>query len=173
MTEGTCSRRSVRLRDVTEADLPVFFDQQLDPDANLMAAFGAKNPADRAAFEVHWAKILADETIFKKTILEGGEVVGNISSFVQFGEREVGYWLGSDFWGRGVATAALRLFLEEVTVRPLYARAAKDNAASLKVLESCGFALCGEDSGFSSARDYEVEECILELVTETRHEKGV
>jgi RimJ/RimL family protein N-acetyltransferase len=75
----------------------------------------------------------------------------------------VGYWIGQDFWGRGIATRALRLFLEEVTIRPLYGRAAKDNRASIRVLEKCGFRLCGEDKGFSFARGQDVAEVILRL----------
>ena len=153
----------VLLRDVEEADLPIFFDQQLDPDANHMAAFTARNPADRAAFMEHWARILGDETITKRTILVDGQVAGNVGSFEQFGEREVGYWLGKDFWGKGVATRALWAFLREVRARPLLARVAKDNLASRRVLEKCGFTICGEDKGFSHARGEEVEELILKL----------
>ncbi|HZG69146.1 MAG TPA: GNAT family N-acetyltransferase, partial [Herpetosiphonaceae bacterium] len=112
----------VFLRDVEEADLPIFFDQQLDPDANRMAAFTARNPADRPAFMAHWARILRDETITKRTIVVDGQVAGNIASFDQLGEREVGYWIGKRFWGKGVAIRALSAFLREVRVRPLFAR---------------------------------------------------
>ena len=153
----------VLLRDVEEADLTIFFDQQLDPDANHMAAFTARNPADRAAFMEHWARILGDETITKRTILVDGQVAGNVGSFEQFGEREVGYWLGKDFWGKGVATRALWAFLREVRARPLLARVAKDNLASRRVLEKCGFTICGEDKEFSNARGEEVESLILML----------
>lgn len=38
------------LRDVTDDDLATFYNQQLDPDANYIAAFTAEDPADRAAF---------------------------------------------------------------------------------------------------------------------------
>lgn len=44
----------ITLRDVNEGDLPIFFEQQLDPDANQMAAFTApRDPADRDAFMAH------------------------------------------------------------------------------------------------------------------------
>ena len=111
----------------------------------------------------HWARILGDETITKRTILVDGQVAGNVGSFEQFGEREVGYWLGKDLWGKGVATKALRAFLEEVGGRPLYAHVVKDNLASRRVLQKCGFTICGEDKGFSHARGEEVEELILML----------
>ncbi|HEX6289345.1 MAG TPA: GNAT family N-acetyltransferase [Herpetosiphonaceae bacterium] len=151
------------LRDVTEADIPIFFEQQRDPDANYMAAFTAKDPADWDAFMARWARILGDESIVKQTILVDGQVVGSVSSFEQFGEREVSYWIGRDSWGRGIATRALAAFLERVQARPLHARAAKDNLGSLRVLEKCGFTICGEDKGFSNARGTEVEEFILIL----------
>ncbi len=153
----------VLLRDVEEADLPIFFDQQLDPDANHMAAFTARNPADRAAFMEHWARILGDETITKRTILVDGQVAGNVESFEQFGEREVGYWLGKDFWGKGIATKALSAFLGHVQARPLYGHVAKHNIASMRVLEKCGFTIGGEDSGSSSAVGDGVEEFLLRL----------
>ncbi len=153
----------VLLRDVTEGDLPIFFDQQLDPDANHMAAFTAKDPADRDAFTAHWTKILGDETIMKKTILFDGHVAGNVLSFEESGEREVGYWIGKKYWGKGLATKALSMFLGHVRARPLYARVAKDNIASIRVMEKCGFTISGEDKGFSNTRGEEVEEFILKL----------
>ncbi len=140
----------VRLRDVTADDIPIFFEHQLDPDATQMAAFPAR---DRQAFTAHWSRILDDETLAKKTILVDGQVAGNIGSWEQDGERYVGYWLGRSYWGKGVATRALAAFLDHVKVRPLYARVARHNLASRRVLEKCGFTISGE----------EVEELILKL----------
>jgi RimJ/RimL family protein N-acetyltransferase len=151
------------LRDVTDEDLPILFEQQLDPGANDMAAFTQKDPADRAAFMAHWTKILSDETITSKIIICEGNVAGSISSHAWFGEPEVTYWIGKEYWGKGVATQALAAFLGHVEARPLYARVAKDNIASRRVLEKCGFVICGEDKGFANARNAEVEEFILKL----------
>ncbi|WP_164011409.1 GNAT family N-acetyltransferase [Pyxidicoccus trucidator] len=153
----------VVLRDVTEADLSVFFEQQLDADANRMAAFTSRDPADRGAFMAHWARILGDAGIIKKTILVEGQVAGHVSSFEMLGHREVTYWLGRSFWGQGLATRALSALLEHEKVRPLHARAAKDNLGSLRVLEKCGFVITGEDKGFANARGAETEEFILVL----------
>ena len=155
----------VLLRDVTESDLPIFFEQQQDPAANRMAAFTAKDPADRAAFTAKWAKILGDESITKRTILFGGQVAGSVSTFVApwSGKLEVSYWIGREFWGKGIATQALAAFLSAVKTRPLYARAAKDNIASIRVLQKCGFAISGCERGFANARGEEVEEVVLEL----------
>lgn len=130
---------TILLRSVIASDLPIFFEQQRDPVANEMAAFPAR---DREAFMAHWAKILADESNILKTILYSDQVAGNMVSWEhpdQGSEREVGYWLGRAYWGKGIATRALSLFLDQVTTRPLYAYVVKHNLASIRVLEKCGF----------------------------------
>ncbi|HLZ20926.1 MAG TPA: GNAT family N-acetyltransferase [Ktedonobacterales bacterium] len=153
----------VLLRDLSEDDLPIVFEQQLDTAANYMAAFTASDPVDHDAFMAHWSRILADDAIIKQVIVFDGQVVGNIASFEQQGEREITYWIGRHYWGKGIATSALNAFLRHVTARPLYARAAKDNIASLRVLEKCGFTRVGEGKGYANARGKEVEEWILLL----------
>jgi RimJ/RimL family protein N-acetyltransferase len=150
----------INLRSVEQNDLPVFFEQQLDPDANRMAAFTAKDPYDRKAFDEKWKKILSDETITIRTILFNGEVAGHVVCHSWFGDPEVSYWIGKEYWGNGIATRALALLLEELKDRPLYARVAKDNTGSVRVLEKCGFVLSGSDKGFANARGEEVEEFV-------------
>lgn len=153
----------ILLREVKNSDLPIFFEQQLDSTANYMAAFTRKDPTDRESFDAHWTKILADETIPIKTILFEGQVAGSVLSYIQFGKREVSYWLGKEFWGKGIATKALSEFLAELGERPLYARAARDNIASIRVLEKCSFVISGHDQGFANARGQKIEEVIMIL----------
>ena len=150
----------VLLRDITESDLPIFFEQQLDPDATEMAAFPSR---DRDAFMAHWAKVMADDSVILKTILFNERVAGNMVSFEISGKREVGYWIGKEYWGKGIATRALTVFLDHVKTRPLYAHVARHNIGSRRVLEKCGFTIVGEDKGFSDVRGQEVEEFILKL----------
>ncbi len=154
----------LRLREVVEADLPLFFDFQLDPQANHMAAFTARDPGDREAFDAHWRKILADPTTINRTIVWNGRVVGSVASYVESGRPEVTYWIGRAHWGKGIGTRALAAFLAQVnTARPIYARVAKDNLGSRRVLEKCGFRVAGESKGFANARGEEVDELLLEL----------
>jgi RimJ/RimL family protein N-acetyltransferase len=141
----------ILLRDVTESDLPIFYEQQLDPEATQMAAFPSR---DRESFMAHWAKIMADDSNILKTILFQDQVAGNIVSWGQASEREVGYWLGRNFWGKGIATKALTEFLIIEKIRPLVAHVVKHNIGSRRVLEKCGFTLSKE----------EIEEVILKLV---------
>jgi RimJ/RimL family protein N-acetyltransferase len=126
----------VRLRDVVEADLETFFEHQREPEAVRMAAFAAR---DRAAFSAHWARILADDSAIRQAVLVDGRVAGNVLCWESGGERLVGYWIGREFWGAGVATAALRAFVGLVRERPLRAHVATSNVGSVRVLEKCGF----------------------------------
>lgn len=152
----------VRLREVVDADLPLFFAYQEDAMAQRMAAIPIR---DRAGFEAHWAKIRADETIVIRTVLVDGTVAGNVLSFERDGHREVGYWIGRPFWGRGVATEAVRAFLAYDPLRPLYGHVAKHNGASMRVLEKCGFVLVGEDKEFARVGDEVVQGVIYELAS--------
>lgn len=135
----------VRLRDVEPADLPVFYRHQLDPDATHMAAFAARARAD---FDAHWAtNVLGNPAAVTRTIVADGEVAGYVGSWIQDGARLVGYWIGREHWGRGVATRGLSDFLELVTDRPLHAHVARHNVGSIRVLEKCGFVAEREGAG--------------------------
>ena len=134
--------RPVSLRDVRDSDLPTFFAHQSDPEANQMAAFPAR---DREAFTAHWEKIRRDPGNILKTILFGDEVAGNIGSWAAGDKRFVGYWIGREAWGQGIATAALEAFVAEVKERPLHAFVATHNVGSIRVLEKNGFIPSGED----------------------------
>jgi RimJ/RimL family protein N-acetyltransferase len=129
----------VLLRDVEPDDLPIFFEHQRDPVAVALVVFRSR---EKAEFDEHWARILADGTSLKKTIVADGQIAGHIASFVRDGEREVGYWIDRTLWGRGIASAALSAFLCLEQRRPLYAGVAPHNLASIRVLQKCGFSLC-------------------------------
>ena len=160
---------SVLLRDVQEADLPTFCEHQLDPIGYEMAAF---KPRDETAFLAHWAKILADGTVVTKTILFDGRIAGNVLIFDRDGKREVGYWIGREYWGKGIATEALSQLLRTVTERPLYGVVAKHNTASIRVLEKCGFAIVGEHSATPDGGGPVAEDFIMCLGTDKEQNTG-
>jgi RimJ/RimL family protein N-acetyltransferase len=135
---GNGSPRLV-LREVEDRDLDVLFEHWTDREAIQMAAFTSADPDDRGAFDERWARLRRDRDTTNRVVETGGRVVGQIASFELDGQREVTYWIGRQDWGRGIATRALQQFLTTIEVaRPLYARAAGDNAASIRVLEKCG-----------------------------------
>jgi RimJ/RimL family protein N-acetyltransferase len=151
---------AIRLRDVVESDLAIFFEQQREPVANQMAAFP---PRDWDAFTAHWTTIRGDETVTIKTIELDGHVAGNIVSWERDRKRLVGYWIGKSYWGQGVATRALCEFLQVVKVRPCYARVAKQNIASIRVLEKCGFTVCAQNTESFAPLGDGVEEFVFEF----------
>ncbi|MER7929106.1 MULTISPECIES: GNAT family N-acetyltransferase [unclassified Streptomyces] len=153
----------VSLRPIHDSDLPVFFRLTNDPESVRMAAFTAKDPTDRDAFDAHWKRVRALPGVLNRTILADGDVVGSAAVYGDPGEREVTYWIDRAYWGKGIATAALRDLLAEEPERPLHARVAADNAGSRRVLEKCGFRVTGHDRGFANARGEEIDELLLTL----------
>jgi RimJ/RimL family protein N-acetyltransferase len=151
------------LREVRDEDLPVLFEQWADPVAAHMAAFTAPDHTDRDAFERRWSRLRADDSKLSRAIVVGGEVVGTIGSWGDSDAREVTYWIGRAYWGRGIATGALRAFLAIDGCRPLHARVAYDNVGSRRVLEKCGFRVIATERGFAEARSGEIEEFVLRL----------
>lgn len=136
---------TVILRAITEADLPIFFAHQADAEAARMAAFPSR---EREAFMAHWRKIMnpaANPTGILATILADGTVAGNVVTWEAAGEPNLGYWIGREHWGQGIATAAVRQFLAQIGKRPVYAHVASHNLASIRVLEKCGFQRVADD----------------------------
>ena len=142
------------LREVVEADLPVFYEHQRDREAAAMAAFP---PRERDAFMAHWAKTLANDSALTWTIVCDGEVAGNIGCWEADGRMLVGYWIGREFWGRGLATQALAELLGVVDARPLHAYVVKSNVASIRVLEKCGFVRVAEHAGDDGTEELHME----------------
>ncbi|MCP4140418.1 MAG: GNAT family N-acetyltransferase [Chloroflexi bacterium] len=151
------------LRNVIKDDLEIFFQNQLDQEANQMAAFTAKDPSNRKTFNAHWQKILNNKAVIIKTIIFKEDVAGSVLSYENQGKPEISYWLGKEYWGQGIATWALKEFLEKHNkARPIFARVAKDNFSSSRVLEKCGFLVVRESKGFANARSQEIVECLYE-----------
>lgn len=153
----------IKLRPTAVDDLETLFQFQLDDEANHLAAFTSKNSANKKAYIAKFTKLLADPTINNQTIIAGTVIVGSIAKFIMEGDAEITYWIDKNFWGKGIATNALKDFLALETTRPLFGRVAFDNLGSQKVLEKCGFVKIGTDKGFALARQTEIEEFIYRL----------
>jgi RimJ/RimL family protein N-acetyltransferase len=154
---------NVSLRPLEDADLDTIFQHVTDPESIRMAAFTAEDQTDRRAFLERIARVRANTSATNRVIEVDGAVAGTIASFRIDGELEVTYWVDRAHWGKGIASAALQLLLAETPERPVYGRAASDNAGSLRVLEKAGFRRVGVDRGFAAGRGEEIEETILRL----------
>ena len=158
---GTKDVPVIALRPVADADLDALFDQMRDPESVWMAAFTSGDPDDRTAFDVHMAKVRSSPDNTLRAITCDGQLVGSVGSFIFDGETDVTYWIDRAAWGRGIASRALELLMDLVATRPLHARAASDNAGSLRVLQKSGFKIIGTENSFAPGRKSEIEETIL------------
>ena len=137
----------ITLRPVLATDLPILFQQQLEPEAVAMSAYPAK---DRGEFMRHWEGILKNKNVTARTIVYKEKVAGHIICWKEGKyEQRVGYWIGKEFWRRGIASAAVAEFLLLVNICPLFAEVANHNAASQKVLQKNGFTLHDEGTQVS------------------------
>lgn len=157
------NHRRATLRPTRDDDVAAFFDHQRDVRGHRMAGFTSWDPSDREKFAARWKRLLADPTVLARTVLFDGEVVGHIVKWEREGAAEVTYWIDPRRWGQGLATQALAMLLREVKARPIHGAAAADNAASLRVLEKCGFVEIRRERGFANARGEEIEEIVLRL----------
>ena len=160
LLEATSVNGQVELRETEQGDLPEFFEHQQDPVANVMAMFP---PRERAAFMTHWSQMLADDQVVKRTILFQNQVAGSVICFQRSGERLIGYWLGRPFWGQGIASRAIAAFVASISARPLHAHVAKQNVASIRVLEKCGFTVSGESRAAAATGGEVVDEYVYSL----------
>ena len=154
---------AIELHQVLPEHRDGLFAQYSHPESVRMAAFVFGDPFDRGEFDARLDKLLAMPSILYRSIIVEGEVAGAIASFEMEGQREVTYGVHPELWDRGIATEALRLFLQEETTRPLHARAASDNRGSLRVLEKCGFRKVDTEVSFAPARGESIEETICVL----------
>jgi RimJ/RimL family protein N-acetyltransferase len=159
----TNNKLDLKLRTTEIADLDTLFEFQLDKEGGYLAAFMPKDPTDKSAYINKYTKLLSDPTVNNQTIIVDNIIVGSVAKFVMEGDVEITYWLDRKFWGQGIATKALRKFLDIEAKRPIFGRVAFDNFGSQKVLEKCGFVKIGMDKGFANARQAEIEEFIYKL----------
>lgn len=147
---------AIQLRPSTVADIHIFFEYQLDKIANYMAAFTAENPQDKIAYLEKYTRLLHHPTVNMQTIVKENAVVGTVTKFEINNEAEIAFWIDKNCWGRGIATDALKIFLEIEAHRPLMAHVAFDNFGSQTVLTNCGFPKIGIEKGFANARQMEI-----------------
>jgi RimJ/RimL family protein N-acetyltransferase len=154
---------TIQLLQTKKAHLEQLFLFQLDPEAIYQAAFTPTYATDKIAYLEKYNNHLKDPQINMKTIFIDNSIVGSVAKYVMHDNAEITYWIDKKFWGRGVASVALKKFLQSETTRPIFGCVAFDNIASQKVLEKCGFIKIGSDKGYANGRQAEIEEYIYKL----------
>jgi RimJ/RimL family protein N-acetyltransferase len=154
----------VELRDLDDDDLDAVFDMMRDPEGLSLAAFTAEDPQDRRAFDAWITRERGRDDVSLFTVTERGGFAGTAAAFSVGADREVSFWITRHAWGRGVATAALRLLVWREPERPLFARVAAHNAAAIAVLEKCGFTEVSRSTVYAPGLGREVEELVYTLV---------
>jgi RimJ/RimL family protein N-acetyltransferase len=154
---------AVTLRPVTDADFDALFELESDVQGADMIAFLPREPGDRAAFTAHWARITSDPDLMTLVIESDGAFAGYAVSFIVEGERQVGYWIVRELWGRGIASAALAALVGEIRERPLWGSTAFDNLGSQRVLEHAGFVFDRTERSHAPHRGTEIDENVYRL----------
>lgn len=154
----------IELTQTTREDLESLFVFQSNAEGIWMAAFTAQNPTDKDFYMNKWSQIIANPDISMQTIRLNNQIVGSVIHFDMMGKTHVSYWIDRPYWGKGIATQGLQLFIAGVAKRPLYGHTAYDNVGSQRVLEKCGFTLIAKEKGFANARNMEIEEFVYQLL---------
>jgi RimJ/RimL family protein N-acetyltransferase len=154
----------IELRDLDDEDLDAIYEMMRDRAAVEMAAFTAADPDDRGVFDTWIARQRAAPEVATYVVTENGGFAGTAALFSAEGDREVTYWIARHAWGRGVATEALRILVSREPERPLFARVAAHNTASIAVLTKVGFTEVSRDVEFAPGVGRDVEEIIMVLV---------
>lgn len=158
------TRPHVTLRPTVEDDLDVIYAQQSDREAQWMAAFIMPELRDETSFRRVWKTLLHQPGIVAKIILADDEIAGVFMQYEEGERTEVSYWIGKSYWGQGIATECLTNYVTKHNLsRPLYARVAADNVASLRVLQKCGFSILSSGIGHALARNGMMKEHLLIL----------
>lgn len=154
----------IELRDLDDDDLDAIFEMMRDRVSIEAAAFTADDPDDRDGFDAWIARQRSNPDVGCYIVTENGGFAGTAAAFTVDGDREVSFWLARHAWGRGIGTEALRLLVSREAERPLYARAAVHNLASIAVLTKCGFTEVSRNVAFAPGVGREVEEIVFTLV---------
>ena len=98
------------------------------------------------------ATLAADkDRVFAFAVEYEGRLAGSVGIYrcdnIHYRTAEVGYYIGEPFWGRGIASSAVRsacdYVFENTDIIRLFAEPFAYNAASCRVLEKSGFQLEG------------------------------
>ncbi len=152
MTQPQLIGEGLRLRALCLTDAPAI--QRLAGDQRIAdTTANIPHPYPDGEAERWLASVAADTEAGTKlayaiTVADSGELAGCVSFMdIADGEAEIGYWVAVPYWGRGIATRAVRSLLDyglgDMGLRRVHARVLSRNEASGKVLLNLGFTHLG------------------------------
>ena len=166
----TISLELCTLRPWREGDQESLVRHADNPNVALHLRDRFPQPYTRADADA-WIAIASRESpALHLAIVVEGQAVGGIGlipgSDIHRVSAEVGYWLGEEFWGRGIATCALRgitsyAFQEFAILNRLFAYVEADHPASIRVLEKAGYRLEGKLIGGAIKRGTIVDQFLF------------
>jgi RimJ/RimL family protein N-acetyltransferase len=148
-TELDCG--GCRLRALREEDLPTLARHADNPSVSAYLRDRFPYPYTLQDAQRFWEYVSSTREECVAAITLGDEVVGTIGlqfrSDVERCSAELGYWIGEQFWRRGLASAAIRGFtswaMPRFELTRIYAEVFAANPASARVLQRAGFARIG------------------------------
>lgn len=137
----------VYLREYADSDLDRLVHLANDENVSQHLVYTFPYPYTRADAEWWIGTGSKQNGRIARVVEYHGVFVGTVGITPQSGWREhlgeIGYWLGQDYWGRGIATAAVQQMTDygfsNRHFRKLYATVLAPNIASMSVLEKCGY----------------------------------
>lgn len=135
----------IKLRDFTENDLEALLKQANNPNVARYLTERFPSPYTKADAK-QWISTGCKDGI-TKVIEYQNNFAGSVGATPLKGEHRfsasVGYWLGEEYWGKGIASKALNIFTDEMFLSTeivrLHAKVYSPNTASMKVLEKSGY----------------------------------
>ena len=130
-------------------DLDSLVENANNPNIAKFMTNGFPHPYTPENGKAFIAMATKDELIHIFAIDVNGKAVGGIGihpqSDIMCKNAELGYWLGENYWGKGIVTKAIKQITEfafkTYDINRIYARPFRNNLASQHVLEKCGFKL--------------------------------
>jgi len=157
---------------ITEDDIKALYPLGNNKDISWMSGGGLTYPLTYDEFRtkktISLSKAIGEMQSY--VIRDNNIAVGSIGYFKRTEDAplEIGYWIGKDYWGKGIATKALNLAVDAMRANgitgKLVATTMIDNLSSRHILLKCGFKEIGTERFMSPARCVEVEGAVHAIV---------
>lgn len=138
-------KQVINLREYRDSDVKRL--QSLANNENVAKYMTSVFPSPYTHDDAQWWLSTGCKSGIVRAIEYDGEFVGSVGGNVKTDERSrtaaVGYWIGEPYWGKGIASAALKLFSQQLfastNLLRLEASICGPNSASMRTAEKAGF----------------------------------